>query len=81
MIGREMEEGNGGGKWRREMEEGNGGGKWRREMEEGKEKGRLTLSQKVTLAVRIPSETVVRNDSAGHGGSGEDGNLGEVHVD
>ena len=52
-----------------------------REMEEGKEKGRRTLSQKVTLAVRVSSETVVRNDSASHGGSGEDGDLGEVHVD
>ena len=48
---------------------------------EGTGKGRQTLSQKVTLAVRIPSETVIRNDSASHGGSGEDGDLGEVHDD
>ena len=54
------------------MEGGLEGSRW---------KERLTLSQKVTLAVRIPSETVVRNDSASHGGSGEDGDLGEVHVD
>ena len=51
------------------------------EGEGGKGKERRTLSQKVTLAVCIPSETVVRNDSASHGGSGEDGNLGVVHVD
>jgi hypothetical protein len=40
---------------------------------------RRTLREEVAAAVRVPSETVVCDDSAGHGGSGEDGNLGEVH--
>ena len=30
-----MEEGDGGGRWKREMEEGDGRGRWRREIEEG----------------------------------------------
>jgi hypothetical protein len=42
---------------------------------------RRTLREEVAAAVRVPSETVVCDDSAGHGGSGEDGNLGEVHDD
>lgn len=40
---------------------------------------RRTLREEVAAAVRVPSETVVCDDSAGHGGSGEDGDLGEVH--
>jgi hypothetical protein len=42
---------------------------------------RRTLREEVATAVRVSSETVVCDDSAGHGGSGEDGNLGEVHGD
>ena len=42
---------------------------------------RRTLREEVATAVRVPSEAVVCDDSAGHGGSGEDGNLGEVHGD
>lgn len=42
---------------------------------------RRTLREEVATAVRVPSEAVVCDDSAGHGGSDEDGNLGEVHDD
>ena len=57
-----------------------------REGEEGRRgKGevtrRRTLREEVATAVRVPGETVVCDDSAGHGGSDEDGNLGEVHDD
>jgi hypothetical protein len=56
---------------------------------EGEEGGRgkgnemrgRTLRKEVATAVRVPSEAVVCDDSAGHGGSGKDGNLGEVHDD
>jgi hypothetical protein len=47
----------------------------------GNEMRRRTLRKEVATAVRVSSETVVCDDSAGHGGSGEDGNLGEVHGD
>ena len=57
----------------REGEEGRRG--------KGNEMRRRTLREEVAAAVRVPSETVVCDDSAGHGGSGEDGNLGEVHDD
>lgn len=40
-----------------------------------------TLSEEVATAVCVSSEAVVCNDGADHGGSGEDGNLGEEHVD
>ena len=57
----------------REGEEGRRG--------KGNEMRRQTLRKEVAAAVRVPSEAVVCDDSAGHGGSDEDGNLGEVHDD
>jgi hypothetical protein len=38
-----------------------------------------TLSEEVVAAVLEAGEAVVCNNGAGHGGSGDDGDLGEVH--